>query len=628
VFGLWRAAATGDVSGRLLRSLWPIESERPLRQLEKKLGVLRESLDLVFDFSNALQMQTRCFQTWVQKIRAQRRAEELYVACQHTSRFMYPSLCLKLWAAHSHQVLAKKRARARLVGHGGAIVEQASWGFRLGAACSAFGAWRRFAALRRAPRLESRLLLSLCSSNLDDERASKRVLSLMLGSWHQRCLRRSVMHNFQCQHLSKQGRQGLFSAMHSWRRLCVHNQALRRGALRRLGEDERLKVFMVFDYWHKHLKADLRQAEAERLAMMGTWQRWRRKQMAQRWALRTGLLRESEGAKRDFLRFRAVFGAWKRRARHGRRVTQLVGKAVGPHGLKRYAWSAWATHLLRRRRSGCGAYQRAAARLAGDQARGLLASALHGWWSGMLLRHSTRQSFHLGLRKLQRWRIAQQRFGGGRGDCALSAQILGAHEALSAEQRKHFLTARSLREWQRVVDERRTLGALQGHVGRREAALQRATGAWGSHQAQIFLHVVWRSWRRWAHECHVERLNQRFQGELRRAVQAWARGDLLFMADLEAQRRELCFLQWRRVSAEERRRVRVGKLEERLHQVSLARLALAEGLQGAQGAQLSCLFQQQVLLLWHNAARDQKEGRRQQKRQQLAASLVDGSPGA
>lgn len=69
----------------------------------------------------------------------------------------------------------------------------------------------------------------------------------------------------------------------------------------------------------------------------------------------------------------------------------------------------------------------------------------------------------------------------------------------------------------------------------------------------------------------------------------------------------------------------MANLQERLQQVSMARLALAEGLQGVQGAQLSNLFLQTLLMNWHKSCSAQKEERRLLKRRQLAASLVDGS---
>eukprot|EP00913_Durusdinium_trenchii_P010791 g10122.t1 len=117
--------------------------------------------------------------------------------------------------------------------------------------------------------------------------------------------------------------------------------------------------------------------------------------------------------------------------------------------------------------------------------------------------------------------------------------------------------------------------------------------------------------------------------------QAWGRGDLLFLTDLEAVRRRAIFLHWHRQTSEEKKRQEIAAqlLQEKLHHVSMARLALAEGLQGAQGAQLSHLFLRGDPVPQHGAALEegqdpvlfQHQERRLLKRRQLAASLVDGS---
>eukprot|EP00913_Durusdinium_trenchii_P034975 g32717.t1 len=120
----------------------------------------------------------------------------------------------------------------------------------------------------------------------------------------------------------------LAAALKAWRVLQSRNRMLRQSFLRRLVHDDQLDLFMVFDYWHRHLKADLRQEDLQRLTLKGTWQRWRRKHQSFAWAQRTGWLRESAVEQRQRLRHRALFHAWKQRCRHRRDVRCFLLKQV------------------------------------------------------------------------------------------------------------------------------------------------------------------------------------------------------------------------------------------------------------------------------------------------------------
>ena len=652
VFGLWRIASESQALGASVRSLWSVEGLRLFQNLERKLSAGHAALDVSFAALHGHCSLQRFWRVWVRKMTTKRKAQELHRNCLKSSRRVNLMLSFKSW-------LSQLRHRQVI----GSLIRQSSrWD--LSHRSQFFLAWRRFAVLRcKAPRLESKVICSLASGSVETEQNTSRLLALILVAWHHRSLRKSVMQSFQRQHLERHGQQGLAAALKAWRHLRCRNQMLRRSFLRRLERDHQLDLFMVFDYWHRHLKADMRQDDLQRLTLKGTFQRWRGKHQSYVWAARAGWLRGTAAAERLRMRYgaffqswkqrtrhrrdvrmfllklsgeghRAAFSAWRRRTRHRRDVTKMLLKQVvtDDENLQRLALSGWLQQFLGHKRRGAASKDGCAARMLANQDRGLLSFVMHGWWSSVLLqRHGGHDRFHVAQRKLLHWRLAheaQTRRGAGheRRTAALAAaQVLGASEALGEEQRKHFVLARAVMEWRRQLAELREHAGRQRHLGRREVLLQQVAAAWGSDQARLQLQAVWRCWRICAHGNRVEELHRNFRDDLKRFSKAWARGDLLFLSDLEDARRHALFLHWHRRTMEARKQEDMANLEEKLRQVSMARLALAEGLQGAQGSQMSNLFLQNLLMNWHKSSVAQKEERRLLKRRQLAATLVDGS---
>eukprot|EP00439_Symbiodinium_sp_Y106_P010219 s7198_g1.t1 len=100
--------------------------------------------------------------------------------------------------------------------------------------------------------------------------------------------------------------------------------------------------------------------------------------------------------------------------------------------------------------------------------------------------------FHLGLQKLQRWRAYSERAATG---TALSAALtLGAGEALTETQRKHFLSVRAFQEWCRSLAESRESALFRGKIDMRKALLQRVATIWAQDEASMLLRSSFDLW--------------------------------------------------------------------------------------------------------------------------------------
>eukprot|EP00913_Durusdinium_trenchii_P014362 g13472.t1 len=197
IFGLWRIASTGEKAGLALRSLWSIEAQRGFGALQRKLSARHEALNTAFCALQGHRALGQLWRSWACRVHAKRRAQDrLYFGCQKKSCLVTLPLCFKHWA---WQLRRQKAAR---------MLVQRAWRFDVRLLDNVYVAWRRFAQLRAeaAPSTEGRIMCGLFTSSLDQ--TAPRLQSLILRTWHQRCLRRRVMHSFQRQHRERHGRQG------------------------------------------------------------------------------------------------------------------------------------------------------------------------------------------------------------------------------------------------------------------------------------------------------------------------------------------------------------------------------------------------------------------------------------